>query len=689
MGIKEWKFAELDKEKAMDMKNEWDIPFFLAVLLNVRKLNDKDSADKFLTGYGNFSSPFDLIDMDKLKERVESAIKNLEKICIYGDYDADGVTSVALFYLYLKKRGANVIYYIPKRETDGYGLNCENIDMLYKTGVRLIITVDNGISAYSEAEHIKSLGIDLIITDHHRPPEIIPNAVAVVNPYRKDCSSKFKSFSGVGVAFKAVVALETGKSSLEQLIQEYADLVTIGTIGDFIELKGETRDLVREGLKIIAKTERPGIRAILKSIGLYGKRIDTSNVVYGIVPRINVSGRMDDASSSVKLLIAETEEEAFDIFQSIDKKNYERKFTESEIYTSVENLLKEQPIKKHEKIIILSGEKWHQGVLGIVTSRIVKKYGKPCILITFDKNEAKGSCRSIEGFSIHEAIAACSEHLDRFGGHPMAAGINLKTENIENFKNAILKYVDSAKYLAFPSVNIDCRLNPALLSLNMVKQLDKLKPFGSANPEPIFALCNLKLKNIRPISNGKHLKLILSREQTNLEVLYFGKSIDTFLYNLGETVDVAVTMHKNDINWTNSISLYVTDVKLSSADLSKVLKQKRIYENFKTGKKLSISDLHLLLPSKDDFKVIYNYFMENKMPFQRVDVIVSRINEKVCASKIYIILDVFQELGIAKVDFIADEFYVEIEQDYESIDFNLSPTIQKIKSKTSILEGKD
>lgn len=689
MGIKEWKFAELDKEKAMDMKNEWDIPFFLAVLLNVRKLNDKDSADKFLTGYGNFSSPFDLIDMDKLKERVESAIKNLEKICIYGDYDADGVTSVALFYLYLKKRGANVIYYIPKRETDGYGLNCENIDMLYKTGVRLIITVDNGISACSEAEHIKSLGIDLIITDHHRPPEIIPNAVAVVNPYRKDCSSKFKSFSGVGVAFKAVVALETGKSSLEQLIQEYADLVTIGTIGDFIELKGETRDLVREGLKIIAKTERPGIRAILKSIGLYGKRIDTSNVVYGIVPRINVSGRMDDASSSVKLLIAETEEEAFDIFQSIDKKNYERKFTESEIYTSVENLLKEQPIKKHEKIIILSGEKWHQGVLGIVTSRIVKKYGKPCILITFDKNEAKGSCRSIEGFSIHEAIAACSEHLDRFGGHPMAAGINLKTENIENFKNAILKYVDSAKYLAFPSVNIDCRLNPALLSLNMVKQLDKLKPFGSANPEPIFALCNLKLKNIRPISNGKHLKLILSREQTNLEVLYFGKSIDTFLYNLGETVDVAVTMHKNDINWTNSISLYVTDVKLSSADLSKVLKQKRIYENFKTGKKLSISDLHLLLPSKDDFKVIYNYFMENKMPFQRVDVIVSRINEKVCASKIYIILDVFQELGIAKVDFIADEFYVEIGQDYESIDFNLSPTIQKIKSKTNILEGKD
>lgn len=687
MGIKEWKIAEFDKEKSLEMTKKWNVPFFLAVLLNVRNLTNKEEAEKFLKGYNKFLSPFDFIDMDKLVQRLEKAIQSSEKICVYGDYDADGVTSTALLYTYLKDRGADISYYIPKREDEGYGLNVKVIDRLNESGVKLIITVDNGISAYKEVAYAKSLGIDCIITDHHRPPEIIPDAAAVVNPYRKDCPSNFKHFSGVGVAFKAVEAMETNKSTREELIEKYADLVTIGTIGDFIELTGETRDLVRNGLKVLSKANRPGIKATLQKLGIYGKEIDISNVVFGIVPRINVSGRMEEAEKSVKLLISDNVDEASDIFMEIDVKNEQRKITESEIYDCIDEKLAREPWRKYEKIILIEGEKWHQGVLGIVASRIMKKYGKPCVLITFDGEDAKGSCRSVDGFSIHEAISACSQYLERFGGHPMAAGINLKTKNIEPFSKALLNYANSVEEMPFPSVALDCKLNPSTLSYNMIKQLNTLKPFGSGNPEPVFGLYSLTLRKLIPIGQGKHLKLILSRENTLIEALYFAHTLLDFPYEIEETLDLAVTIHKNDFPRSNGISLYISDIKLSASDPVKVLNGKRIYENFKSHKNLNLLELKGLVPSREQVGLLYRYFVSHQAAPQRVDIITARIgNDLIDSQKIYVILDIMQELEIAKVDFDADNFSVTISPASKKVDLESSPTLQEIRARIKNLE---
>ncbi len=691
MGIKEWKIANLDKEKCFEMTKEWDIPFFLAVLLNVRGLKDKESADKFLNGYNEFGSPFDFIDMDKLVKRIEKAISNSEKICVYGDYDADGVTSTALVYLYLKKRGAEVSYYIPKREQEGYGLNTEVIDRLSKCGINLIVTVDNGISAYNEVEYAKSLGIDCVITDHHRPPDPIPNAEAVVNPYRKDCPSKFKCFAGVGVAFKAIEALEISNSNSSQiLIEEYADLVTIGTMGDFIELNGETRDIVREGIKVISKAKRPGIKVILENLGLDKKEIDASNIVFGIVPRINVSGRLGEADSAVELLISDNFEKSVEIFNEINEKNEKRKVTENEIYNCIEEKLKNEPWRKYEKIILIEGEKWHHGVLGIVASKIVKRYGKPCVLITYDGDDAKGSCRSVDGFSIHEAISKCSEYLDRFGGHPMAAGINLKTKNIEIFSKALLDYANSVGNFPFPSVSLDCKLNPLAISMGMIKQLDMLKPFGSGNPEPIFGIYSLILKSIKSIGGGRHLKLTLSRGSFFMDALYFGQTDSDFLYKTGEMVDLAVTIHKNNFPWSNGISLYISDMKLSSSVPLEVLKGKRIYEEFKANKNIGLDDLKGLIPSREQMRLVYKYLSSYQGTPQRVDVIISRIgNELIDSRKVYVILDIMQELNIANVEFNADKFFVTLSSQDGKVDLEKSPTLKEIEFRIKKLEGEN
>lgn len=688
MSIKEWKIADLDREKAEQMSKKWKISFFLAVLLDVRKLTNRNEAHKFLHGYNNFSDPFSFVDMDKLKNRVEKAIKSREKICIYGDYDADGVTAAALVYSYMKKRGADVMYFIPRREGDGYGLSKNILDKLSKEGVKLVFTVDNGISAYEEVQYAKTLGIDCVITDHHRPPDIIPDASAVVNPYRKDCTSKFKCFSGVGVAFKAVCALEKGRSSLEELICEYADLVTIGTIGDFIELTGETRDIVRRGLKIISNTNRPGIRVILENMGIYKKQLDTSNIVFGIVPRINVSGRIDRADKSVELLLSDNTHDASEIFREINEKNHTRRNTELEIYKCIEQQLRDEPWRKYEKIIIVEGENWHQGVLGIVASRMVKKYGKPCILMTFDNENAKGSCRSVEGFSIHDAISSCSEYLERFGGHPMAAGINLKTENIGKFKKAILSYAESFGEFPFPCLNLDCKLNPAAISAGMIDQLVKLKPFGSGNPEPVFGIYSLRLETIRVIGGGKHLKLILRRGDVCIDAMYFGKPPSEFLYNPGEVLDLAASLHENTFLWSNGVSLYISDVKLSDSDQREALTGQRIYEKFRLGKPLTYDELKNLIPSRDDVACVYRYFGKYRGLLHRVDVIMARIKSpSLSSAKIYAALDIITELGIADVDIKCDCFTVKLKFTDEKRDMNKSPTFQRLNSLAALEEG--
>jgi single-stranded-DNA-specific exonuclease len=671
MGIREW---VLPNNKALRWEN--NISEFLFDIIKNRNI-EKNKIKDFLHNDKIFSNPYDFIDMDKLVKRVKVAIENSEKICVYGDYDADGITATAMMYSYLKKKGANAAYLIPDREKDGYGLNIKSIDDLKKQNVQLIFTVDNGISSEKEIEYANSLGIDTVITDHHKPPERLPNAIAIVNPHRYGCKSKFKNFSGAGVAFKAIEAMEKGNEGLGELLFQYSDLAAIGTIGDSIELFDESRCIVKMGLENISGSKRPGIIVILKRCNLYGEKITSADVSFKIFPKINAAGRMASAELSLKLLLSKTEDEAEKIYSEIHICNEKRKETEKKILLQIDDHLKKNPYYKYLPIIIAYNKGWHHGVTGIVASRITEKYGKPSILITYKEDNARGSCRSIKGFCIHTAISSCSKNLDRFGGHPMAAGINLKTINIKNFEDDIINYCKMYGDMPYPKLNLDVNLDPSKISLQMLHELQKLEPFGEGNPEPIFYIQNMSLQNIMPIGENKHLRLKLQNENSCIEALYFGNTKKDFLYEIGDKLDLAVTLNLNIYKGKHEVSLYLSDIKLSKINMLEVLNQKAKYEAFKLGRanKEITKSIHF---SRNDFAAIYSYLKKNQSMAHRIDIVNHKIGWKEYdILKSYIIIDVLEELEIINADWDSDKFEVTINKVNKKIDLKNSNIISE------------
>ena len=671
MGIKQW---ILPNNKSLRSKN--NISEFIFDILENRNI-EKDKIKNFLYNNNLFSDPYDFIDMDKLSKRLKTAIKNFEKICIYGDYDADGITATTLIYSYLKSKKANVTYFIPDREKNGYGLSIETINTLKKQNVSLIFTVDNGISSEKEIEYANSIGIDTIITDHHKPPEKLPNAIAVVDPHRYDCNSKFKNFSGVGVAFKTIEAMEKESKNIDELLSKYSDLVAIGAIGDSIELFDETRNMVKIGLENISRSNRPGIKVILKHLNLYKKNVTAMNVAYGIVPKINATGRISSAELSLKLLLSQTEKEAEKIYSEIFNFNEKRKETEKKITMQINNHLNKNPYYKHRPIIIVYNKGWHNGVIGIVASKISEKYGKPSILITYEGDSARGSCRSIEGFCIHTAISSCSGGLDRFGGHPMAAGINLKTINIKNFEEDIINYCKLYGDMPYPKLRLDFKLDPESISLQMMYELQKLEPFGEGNPEPIFYIQNMSLQDVISIGGNKHIKLKLQNETTCIEVLYFNNLKKDFLYEIGDKLDLAVTLNINTYKNKHTVSLYLVDLKLSQINTSEILEQKKKYENFKLGqiKKEITKSIYF---NRNDFVCVYNYLRKKQSTRHRIDVINYKIGWKEFDTfKLYIIIDVLEELNVINVSWDADEFEITLNKLNKKIDLKNSHIISE------------
>lgn len=680
-GIVEWSYKNIDREKIIDLAVECNIPFVSAAVMYARGFISKKSILKFLKGTYKTESEnlFKIPDMDKATQRLKKAIKNHEKICIYGDYDADGVTATAVMFLYLKEKNANVFYYIPSREKDGYGLNVKAIDFLKSQGTELIFTVDNGISAFDEISYANSIGIDVVVTDHHRVPETLPPAIALVDMFRKDCTLEDKNFAGVGIAFKFIAAMEQNNFDMEK----YADLVTLGTIGDSIELVGETRSIIRKGLALIRNSKKPGVKSLVDISGLKGKNFDAMGVAFCLVPRINASGRMGDASLAFKLLVSGTEKEAEQLAIELNELNLKRKEIENNIFDSVEKLLSEEPKRKYEKVIIAEGDGWHRGVLGIVASRITQKYGKPSILISVNEKDATASCRSVPGFSIHNLISMCSDLVERFGGHPMAAGVNLKSENVEKFKNKILRTVADMD-VAYPKLEIDLSVNPSKITTKILNDIDILKPFGVGNSEPIFALNEVKLKKIMPLSKGVHTKIIVERENTQMEVLCFNQKTEEFLYNEGEVVDVAVTFVKNDYREVIKLSSMLLNIKLSGLEFKKVIECKKYYEKFNRGEKLSKKEIENLAPNRDDFIRIYKYFLKQKNIITRADILSHRVfGNSDFFGKICIMVDVLYEQNLISLIKNADELKITVNESKDKVDLNKSKIMMLLKGENN------
>ena len=498
MVFKKWIQKQVLPDMVQDIAEKRNIPLMAARVLAARGLSVTE-AEEFFSG--TLEDPFVLKDMDKATMRITQAIEKEEKIVIYGDYDCDGVTATALLYTYLNSVGANVMYYVPDRETEGYGLNCQALAFLKdRLHTDLVITVDNGISALKEAAYAREKGLDLVITDHHSVGETLPDAVAVINPHRKDCPSRFKELAGVGVVFKLVAALEGGDYTMP--LESFADLAAIGTIGDVVTLSGENRLLVQQGLKILEFTENPGLRALLEIAGLEGKPITAASIAFGIAPRINAAGRIEGAEKAVDLLLCEDEEEATALAAEMQSFNQQRQEIEQKILHEIEQEIEKNPGKLYNRVLVFWGEGWHPGVIGIVSAKITERYGKPSFILSVQgQGDSRGSGRSIGNFSLYEALSACAAHLKKFGGHQLAAGLSVERGSERAFEEAINRYA-AEHFAIMPTVTceIDAEISLQELSAEIVGSLSVLEPFGAGNPQPIFLMRNAVIDSITPLS---------------------------------------------------------------------------------------------------------------------------------------------------------------------------------------------
>lgn len=649
MSRKKWIVSGCDKDVAAHIAESCGIEPFTAYLLCSRGYTDEFAVDSYLYD-DDICDPYLLPDMERAVGAVREAIQSGKRVTVFGDYDADGVTATALLYMYLKSKGANVDFYIPDRAVEGYGMNRDAIAFLKNRGTQFIITVDNGISADGEVKYAKELGIETVITDHHRPGGVLPDALAVVDPHREDYAGNFKDWAGVGVAFKLVCALED--CDCEKILGEYSDIIALGTIADIVALKGENRVLVRRGIEHINRRERIGLKALKAAAGLDGRKTTSISAAFTLAPRINAAGRMGCAHRALRLLVTSSLEEADILSGEICAANDLRKKEESDIERAALRQITENPAIGYERVIVVDGENWHQGVIGIVASHLCDMFGKPVIVISRDGASAKGSGRSTGGFSLYEALSAVSAALDRFGGHNLAAGMSLPSENIELFRRKINEYA-AQNEPSFPTLNIDCKINPASLKLELLGALDLLEPYGAGNHPPLFGLFNMQIVNIQPVGNGRHIKLNLQKGGSNVTAMFFGVSADEFMYCRGDFVDLAVRLDKSEYMGENKLSVHVKNIRFAGADDEEALKCKDLYERFKRGESLSLEGRLKLKPDRELQENLYRHIKSGDGSFLDAELLCKRLAlEPSRAAAVSVALDVFFELSL--IEYTAD-----------------------------------
>ena len=558
---KKWECYQPDSNKVDELIKKYDLNEILARILVNKNLTEKEDIDLFMNPTRkDFHDPFLMPDMEIIVDRILKAIEGKEKIMIYGDYDADGITSITVLKSFLEERGLEVSSYIPNRLDEGYGLNKEAIKKIYDDGYRLVITVDCGISGIDEVDYANSLGIETLITDHHEPADTLPNAMAVVDAKRKDNKYPFNQLAGVGVVFKLIQAISISLNLDAKEYLKYLDIVCIGTISDIVPLVDENRVIAKLGLKLIAQTRNIGLKALLEVIGF--TNIDSTAVSFGLAPRINACGRMGDEQVALELFLSKDFAEAKKLALKLNEYNLERQTIEKKIFDEAT-----EKIEKNEKdntCIVVGSEGWHHGIIGIVASKVTEMYFKPSILICFEGEDGKGSGRSIPGFDLHEALMKCSKNLEKFGGHSMAVGITLKKEKFEKFKEEFEEYAKSLEIdKIVPVINVDSELSLKNVDIDSVKSLKLLEPYGEANKMPLFMFRNLKINSIRSLSDGKHLRLTLKDDNYMINAIGFNMGELAEEYLIDDKVDIVGNLDINSFNGMESIQIILKDMRKS------------------------------------------------------------------------------------------------------------------------------
>ena len=560
---KKWQIYETDDEKIEELKEKYKLNDLLATILVNRGIDNGEKIRQFLEPTRqDFYDPYLMEDMEIAVERIVKAIENQEKVIIYGDYDVDGITSTTVLKKFLKDLGLEVSYYIPNRLNEGYGLNNKAIEKIVNEGYSLMITVDCGISAIEEIDYANSLGLETIVTDHHEPGEVLPKALAVVDNKRKDSTYPFRDLAGVGVAFKLTQALGMKLELKEEAYLKYLDIVCVGTISDIVPLVDENRVITKLGLLLVRQTKNMGLKSIINSSG-YNK-IDSNTISFGVAPRINACGRMGKAEEALELLLSTDIYEVNELTKKLNEHNRERQEIEKSIYESAVEKIEKNHLDENRTIVV-GGEDWHHGVIGIVSSKITDMYFKPSILLSFEEDgTGKGSGRSIPGFDLHQALTKCQDTLEKFGGHSMAVGVTIKKENLEKFREEFEKVAAEEKIEDIvPILNVDSKIDLNSVDKDVIESLKALEPFGEANKMPIFAFKNLRIDSIRALSEGKHLKLTLKEDNIIINAIGFNMGKLAEEYRIGDKIDVAGVLEINTFNGVDNLQINIKDVMKS------------------------------------------------------------------------------------------------------------------------------
>lgn len=645
--LKRWK-QPVGGELAARLSAETGRSALLCAVLAARGYTEPGLADAFLSAGEQLASPFELMDMDKAVKRIHTAIGNGERIAVYGDYDCDGITSTALLVSYFQSVGADVIYYVPNRETEGYGLNKGAVDILRQQRVDLIVTVDNGISAHAEIAYAASLGMETVVTDHHTPRETLPEAVAVVNPHRADCPSRFKELAGVGVAFKLVCALEDAEAS--ELLEYYSELVTLGTIADVMPLIDENRAIVRHGLSRMAESDNAGVRALVDVGGLAGKAITGESAAFGIIPRINAAGRVGIADDVIELLLTDDPETATAAAEQVNGQNAQRKAIEEQILTEIDWRLAAEPALLDGRLLILDGAGWHHGVVGIVASKLVERYGKPVILFSRDGEKARGSGRSVPGFSLIEAISACNGRLTQYGGHTLAAGLTLPEEALPDFVAEMEAYA-AAFYpvMPVPEYRIDCGLAPEQLTVESIRALGCMEPFGAGNEQPVFLLEGLRVEGLYPTTDGKHLRIRLQFGNHLFYAIHFRVREPEFPFVKGDTVDLVAAVTVGEWNGSPQLSVRVMDIRPAGLEQEEAILSAARYASHRRGEYGTLCGKADLLPSREEVAMAYRYLRKNSPCYLSPEALFYRLSGTgMDYARLRVALDALLELGLVE-----------------------------------------
>lgn len=560
--VKKWQIYETDNEKVNELIKKYNLNILLATILVNKNITDEKVLSKFLHPTRNdFYDPFLMPDMELAVNRILKAIENKEKIIIYGDYDADGITSITVLKSFFKDLGIEVDSYIPNRLEEGYGLNKPAVKQIVEKGYELMITVDCGISAIEEIKYANELGIETIVTDHHEVGEDLPDAIAVVDAKRKDNIYPCRDLAGVGVVFKLIQALAIKLKLKEEAFLKYLDIVCIGTISDIVPLVDENRVITKLGLMLVNQTRNIGLKSLLMSSGY--KKIDSTTISFGVAPRINACGRMGHAEEALKLFLSDNISEVQELTKRLNDYNIKRQEKEKSIYREALEMIEKEHLDENDTIIV-AGENWHHGVIGIVASKITELYFKPSILLCYEGDEAKGSGRSIPGFDLHEALMKCLDHIEKFGGHSMAIGITIKREELEEFRDSLEKVAREAHIEDItPIIQIDAKISLNDINKEMVESLKQLEPFGEGNKMPVFVIKNLKIDSIRALTEGKHLKLTLKEGNNIIDAIGFNMGELAEEYKIGNKIDVVGVLEINSFNGVDSVQINMKDIMKS------------------------------------------------------------------------------------------------------------------------------